>query len=69
MSDKPKTAVQWLKMKVAYNRILTPEDIEKALAMEREQIANSVQWCLNGVMDDGSALIEGYKYYTDTYGE
>jgi hypothetical protein len=66
MSDKPKTAVQWLFDKyIGRSGMIYTEDIEKALAMEREQIENAHGEQYN---DKTEKVITGNQYYTETYG-
>lgn len=81
MSDKKQTAVQWYKKEMDnlgsdyMTGKYTPKQYDEkkaeienqALAMEREQIAKSVQWYLSGVMDEESALNEGYKFYNQAF--
>jgi hypothetical protein len=79
MSDKKQTAVEWLMEQISYengygeryNTFTNQKDLteffQQALAMEKEQIAKSVQWCLSGVMDEESALNEGHKFYNEAF--
>lgn len=81
MSQKKQTALEWyIQERNKFADLFLSSDMSvkeyhdiqknieaKALAMEKEQIAKSVQWCLSGVMDEESALNEGHKFYNEAF--
>ena len=71
MSDKPKTAVQWLieNLDIMGMPLLSDEKelCKQALAMEREQIASFADEYADQVMAGMNKRAK--EYYTETYGE
>jgi len=63
------TAVEWLFDElIKHNGIISPDIIEKAITMEKEQIAEAYR---TGVEEDvyNTPLRTGKMYYNETYGE
>ena len=79
MSDKQKTAVQWLMEQISYengygeryNTFTNQKDLteffKQALAMEREDKCKFADEYADAVM--GGCLKRAEQYYTETYGE
>lgn len=65
--SKKQTAVQWLEQEYAISGMLTIDDFNIAIAMEREQIEDAY----DKGFDDGAEDIKVFNidYYNETYGK